>query len=131
MASLTDDLAEFAEAFFRDPQTDECPPYQLEHLWLLYLDIAMWRGFDMELSQPRALSIETLANWTVATGRRFEQFEMDVLMRLDGAYWDALAKGPVQEKTGLFDSMKQVAKEFGKVKTVPMNIKKATEHGRR
>lgn len=144
MESLVADLVAFAEAFFREADDergsllgpisilnldtgesfDLSPPHQLIHVWERYLLISQWRGIDSMTGKIANLTISVIKDWLAVTGDLIGEFELDVLMRLEGAFWDAQAKGQEGQKAhDPLESLKHTAREAGRIRTVAVNPK--------
>jgi len=125
LRGLVDELTAFAEAWFREPTSEALPepPLELLPIWERFREVHEWRGFDRDHNLPRVMSIDTLANWLKVTGGQpLSSFELDVMMRLDGAFWEStIDKG----RDGLSGPLKEVAKQEGRIRTVAVNPKKA------
>ncbi len=73
------------------------------------------------MNLPNLLTLDTIAMWCQVTEDRVSVFELGVMLRLEGAFWEAMVpKGRMD--TG---DIKEIMESEKKLRTVPMNPQKA------
>lgn len=92
-------------------------------MWEWYVELNDWRGYDRANNLPNLISLELIFHWCAITGVRMSHFDVEVIKRLEGAFWTALTPAPEDSST-LFSELKKLAEQEGKIRTVPMNPKK-------
>lgn len=115
MEGLVNDLVSFAEAFFTNGEGK--PPLEVAYLWEWFKDVHVWRGYDRTNDLPNLLTLDVIKDWAMLTETDVGQFELDVFMRLEGAYWDSMI--PKEQKSSLFGDLKMIAESEKKIHTVP------------
>ncbi len=65
-------------------------------IWEQFKEVHEWRGYDRQNNLPNLLTINTIANWSIAVGEKVTPFELKVFLKLEGSFWEAMTpKGSV------------------------------------